>query len=237
MLKNTSDQLTEATREMLQRAGRCYAAAGWMGDAGRVFERAGDFRSAAAYYEQGQSWLFAGRCYACGGVWKDAARCFVRCNEWEEAAQCLEKAGEVVEAAWLWAHRLHRFQHARVLAERVKPAKDEERMAGELVLARCEVGLDRAGQAAGRLKGVVSELATFSVGWERQRLDEWALEVAQLLRRPDITAMIHAAAVAAKVPGAVDKWEAWAMEELGDASGIPGEKIEEEKIEAKKVRR
>ena len=41
------------------------------------------------------------------------------------------------------------------------------------------------------------------------------------LRRWDLIVLVHAAAVAAGVPGRVTRWESWALETFNDTTGIP----------------
>jgi tetratricopeptide (TPR) repeat protein len=230
MLKNKSDRLTDLARDLLQRAGRCYAAAGWGDDACRVYEQLGDFQRAAVYHEQQGRWLEAGQCYESMGEWQRAARCFMKCDEWEKAAECLGKSGEMIEAGWLWAHRLHRYRHARESVQRVEIRNERDRLGFEVVLSRCEIGLDEPAAAAVRMKNIISMLAAEPDGEERRQYVQRALEIAKILRRPDLAASIYASGVLAKVSQAGEQWEAWAIEELGDASGIPVEKIEGEKV-------
>ena len=49
----------------------------------------------------------------------------------------------------------------------------------------------------------------------------WALTIAQVLNRPDLTALIYATAYRAKIPNARQEWEVWALSTLGDATGVP----------------
>ncbi len=210
-----------AGNELIQRAVKCYAVAGWADDACRLFERLGDFRSAASYHERQGRWLEAASCYSSAGEWQSAARCFLQRNRYNDAAQCLEKAGDKIHAAWLWAHEVHRFRYAQTIARKEKPETEPDRLAVQLVLARCGAGLKKKTQAAKQLRQVIDILGTLALDMNRDRLNRWAFAVAHSLVRPDLTALIHAAAVSAQVPEAGEQWETWAIDALGDAAGVP----------------
>jgi tetratricopeptide (TPR) repeat protein len=209
--------------QLMQRAAKCYARAGWADDACRLFQSLGDFRSAASYQERQGRWLEAAACYSSAGEWQSAARCFLKRNRYSEAAQCLEKAGDKIHAAWLWAHHLHRFQYAQTIAANQKPGTNAEanHLSIQLVLARCGAGLKKKVQAAKQLHQVITTLRTLALDMNRNRLNQWAFAVADSLQRPDLTVLIHAASVSSQVPEATEQWETWAIDILGDAAGIP----------------
>ena len=125
------------TSELLQKAARCYAIAGWADDACRMFEELGDDRHAAPYHEQQGRWEQAARCYARAGEWQNAARCYLRCDQPDEAAECLSKAGQIQQAAWVWADQAHRFRRAESAVRGIVPESDADRLAVELIMARC----------------------------------------------------------------------------------------------------
>lgn len=206
---------------LLDKALQCYLAAGWLDDACRVSEQLGDFARAGQLHErQGRS-EEAAKAYARAGLWREAARCFERCDRPAEAADCLLKAGENLAASWLLAERAHRFVHALDVAQRLAPASPGEELFRELVVARCEAGTGEHGAAARRLRAAMAKLKDLESVQERLRCEEWTVAVARNLRRPDLTALAFAAAFQAGNPGAEERWEIWAMETLGDASGIP----------------
>ncbi len=210
------------TSDLLLRAAHCYVRAGWADDAGRCFQGAGHPLAAARLYEQRRQWAPAARAYAEAAEWQGAGRCYLRAGEPGPAADCLLKAGQKLEAAWILAAELHQFRRAHELA-RASGAADSDRdeaLARELVLARCEAGLDQSRDAARRLRGLLDELPGLlpMIG---QRAERRALAVAGSLGRPDLQALILAAASRAGIPGAFERWQAWAVDTLGDASGLP----------------
>ncbi|MCP4656968.1 MAG: hypothetical protein GY856_16275, partial [bacterium] len=209
--------------ELLLRAARCYEGAGWSADACRCYEGAGHPAEAARLYEARELWAPAARAYAEASEWSAAARCYLRAGEPEPASECLLKAGERLEASWVLAEDLHRFRHARSIVRELETDDDVDSVVRELVLARCEAGLREPGPASRRLRGVVRRLAELDSGLARDRVAERASAVARSLRRPDLEVLVHATASEAVVPGAAERWEAWAVTKLGDASGVPME--------------
>ena len=211
--------------QLLNRAANCYLGAELLDEACRCFEQLGDAARAARLHERQARWEQAARRYERARVWADAARCYQRCNLPLEAAECLLKAGERLEAAWVLADQAQRFQRARLVIQGLMTSSLAEALALELVVARCEAGNGKPKRAAVGLRAVVMRLNELGSGPERQRVESWAFAVAERLQRPDLTASLHAAAVVAGTPGAERRWEAWALETLGDATGIPLEHL------------
>ncbi len=207
--------------ELLQRAARCYAIAGWADDACRMFVQLGDDRRAAAYFEQSGKWDQAGECYRRVADWQSAARCFLACTRADEAAECFIKAGDPIRAAWIYAHQVRRFRKAETVAGNVKTETDADQLAVQLILARCEAGTGQIAKAAKKLRSVIVNLAALPPDMHRRRLHDWCLAVAEKLNRLDFTALIHAAAVSSGMPGANETWEKWAGDVLGDVTGVP----------------
>ncbi|HLX10923.1 MAG TPA: hypothetical protein VKY89_23945 [Thermoanaerobaculia bacterium] len=206
---------------LLEKARQCYLAAGWLVDACRLSENLGDHARAAQLNERLGRVEAAAEAYARAGLWRDAARCFESCGRPREAAECLVESGEFLAASWLLADRAHRFAHAREVAARLEPASPAEALLRDLVVARCEQGGGEPAAAARRLRQAAAGLGRIEGVQERLRAEQWALAVGQSLRRPDLVAMVYAAAYTAGNPGAEERWEIWARDALGDASGVP----------------
>ncbi len=215
--------------ELMLRAAACYARAGWAPEACRCYERSGHHAEAARLYQARGLWAPAAGAYALASAWRDAARCYLQAGEPGPAAECLLKAGETLEAAWILAEDLHRFQRARVLVRDLETDSATAAATRELVLARCEAGLKEAEAGARRLRRVIGHLGELDPGPGRERSELRAVAVARGLRRPDLQAQVHAAAENAGIHGAAERWEAWAVATLGDASGVPvdeGERLD-----------
>ncbi len=207
--------------ELLQRAAICYAFAGWANDACRMFVKLGDDRRAAAYFEKAGQWDQAGECYSRVTDWQSAARCFLACKKKNQAAACFMKAGDLIQAAWIWAHQVRRFRKAETTAGEAEIDTEADRLAVQLILARCEAGTGQITSAAKKLRNVIANLATLPPDMHSRHLNNWCLAVAESLNRPDFAALIHAAAVSSGLPEARENWEKWAKDVLGSASGVP----------------
>ena len=218
--------------ELLRRAANCYLGADLVDDACHCFEQLGDDALAARLHERQGRFLQAAQGYERTGNWTDAARCYQRCGLPNEAAACLLQAGDRWQAAWLLADQAGRWQRARLLAQELTPTTLMETLALELLLARCEAAGMHPRTAAARLQRVLQRLIEVPTGVERQQLESWAFAIANCLRRPDLAATLHAAAVVAGMPGASQRWESWALSNLGDATGIPLENVAAGKPEA-----
>ncbi len=211
----------QGNADLLARAASCYARAGWNREACRCFEQTGQHAEAARLYEIMELWPPAAEAYVLAGAWSSAARCYLRAGEPAPAAEYLLKAGEPLEAGWVLAEHLHRFQRARAVVDDAATPHVSDEAARELVLARCEAGSRQPGPAAKRLRRVIAGFGELGPGFGRQRIEDRVVAVASTLGRPDLAARLYAAVNAAQVPGAVERWEAWALETLGDATGIP----------------
>jgi hypothetical protein len=204
---------------LLNKAVSCYWQANCNDDACRCLEKLGDFGGAAPLHERAGRWDRAAWCFEQAGHWPAAARCYRQANEPLEAVRCLINASELLEAGWLLAHEAHRGDHARAILAQVNPQTTEEQLALALAKARCMVGSER--HAAGNVvRRVADGLAQTAPGPGRERVMQWALTLAEVLDRPDLTAQLHATAVDTAIPQAAERWEQWALERLGNASGI-----------------
>jgi hypothetical protein len=204
---------------LLSRAVYCYGRAACNDDACRCLEKLGDFSGAAPLHERAERWDRAAWCFEQAGQWVAAARCYRQAGEPLEAARCLVNAGELLEAGWLLAHAAHRPDRARAVLAQVNPRTTEEQLALALAQARCTVGSERH-TADNAVRRVADRLAQTAPGWERDRILDWALALTEVPDRPDLTAQLYAAAVDAAIPQAAERWEKWALERLGNASGI-----------------
>jgi hypothetical protein len=207
--------------ELLTQASRCYLAAGLPDDACRCLELLGNHQAAARLHEQGGRWEHAVANYMQAQDWQGAARCYLSLDRPDLAGDALVKAGDFLHAAWILAEHARLFERARNVLSGFATEVETQRLAAELVLARCEAGRGASAEASRRLARVALRLRELRPGPDRSRVEEWALAVGEALTRWDLIAQIHAAAVTAGVPGAVGRWEAWALKTLNDTTGIP----------------
>ncbi len=212
--------------ELLKRAARCYGSAGLALDASRCYESVGDFIGAGHLYEQALEWAHASRCFALAQQWPAAARAHLRAGEPEEAAEAWIKAGESGQAAWLLADECRLFTRARALAQSLSEGSPSSPVERELIIARSDIGQNRLADAARRLRAALRLMPSVGVTFSRDRLDAWALHIAGLLRRPDLTALVHSTSAKAGTAGSLDRWRSWAAQSLGDSSGIPASSAE-----------
>jgi hypothetical protein len=213
--------MTVSSVDLLARAASCYVRAGWKHEAVRCFEQTGQQAEAARLYEDLELWPAAASAYVLAGVWSSAARCFLRADDAASAAKYLLQADELLEAGWVLAERLHRFRRARAVVEPVATTHASDEAARQLVLARCDAGDGQSKPAAKRLGQVIRGFGKLDPGPGRGRVEEWTVAVAASLGRADLVSRLYAVASGAEIPGAVERWEAWAVETLGDATGIP----------------
>lgn len=203
-------------QELLEAAARCYLRAGEQDGACRCFELCAAWAEAATLHEaQGRVRQAAAR-YEQAGRWLDAARCHHAAGDAEGEARCLAGGGEKLRAAWVLAHVLGRARAAEELI-----ADTTASLAGEtdILLARCDVLRGERGRAAKRLRTALVWVERQAVGPARQRLLDWALAVAEALRRPDLGALVLAAS--AGDAGAEAQWDAWAERTFGEAVAPP----------------
>ncbi|MDR9899387.1 SUMF1/EgtB/PvdO family nonheme iron enzyme [Aetokthonos hydrillicola Thurmond2011] len=208
----------EATRrELLLKAAQCYVKAGWLADACRVWEQIGEYEQAAQTYEEQSLWEQAAQCYTKAKNWSNAARCYLMCEQPQAAVDSWIEAGDTLQAAWILADSLLQIYQVRAQLTNFIPQNQTQAIEIELITARCEASRRKKSQSAIRLRQQLDPLLTQS----QQHLYTWALRIAQVLNRPDLTALIYATAYRAKIPNACQQWEQWAIATLGDATGIP----------------
>lgn len=229
-------RLRREQRELLESAVRCYIRAGegdaacdvlaslgaW-GDAAGLHERAGRMTEAATMYERADRLL-------------DAARCHRAMGRLDEEARCLIVGEDLLGAAWVLAHDLRRFEEARAVVLRfddqasAKVGAKEETIADvptvrppespleqRWVLARCDLGQGRRAVATRTLSENAPQLAGTFAG---SRAVAWALALSDLLRRPDLTAIIFAGSTGADDRIEAD-WDQWTQKTLGASCGPP----------------
>jgi len=215
------------TIQLLQKAAQCYVEAGWLAEACRVWEKIGDYHQAAQTYEQQGNWSKAAQCYEQQGNWKKAAQCYLMCEQAEAAAECWQKAGETLQAAWIWADKLQQIYQTKAQLSNFIAQTEIQVLEIELITARCEASLGKKRESAVILREQLNQLLKLLTPSQRH-LYEWALRIATVLTRPDLTALIYATAYRAKMPNACQEWEIWAIITLGNATGIPKEEAAEE---------
>jgi tetratricopeptide (TPR) repeat protein len=206
--------------ELMQRAARCYALAGWNADACRMFVQLGDDRHAAAYFEKLGQYQRAGECYSRVAEWLNAARCFMQCHLKDQAASCYDKAGDRIQASWMWAHDVHHYQKALALVSQIEATSDTDRLFVQLIQARCDAGTARHSHAAKKLHQCIAQLESMPPDMHQHQAYDWCMAIAQHLNRPDLMALIHATALTCHRPNAQENWETWAKDVLGDCQAV-----------------
>ncbi|MBO3459577.1 SUMF1/EgtB/PvdO family nonheme iron enzyme [Aetokthonos hydrillicola CCALA 1050] len=139
------------------------------------------------------------------------------CEQPQAAVDSWIEAGDTLQAAWILADSLLQIYQVRAQLTNFIPQNQTQAIEIELITARCEASRRKKSQSAIRLRQQLDPLLTQS----QQHLYTWALRIAQVLNRPDLTALIYATAYRAKIPNACQQWEQWAIATLGDATGIP----------------
>lgn len=206
--------------ELLKRAAECYSRAQLLADAARLHEHLGNITEAASCREQLKQWEPAARLYAQAGNWPLAARCFLSANLPRQAADAWLQAGDHLQAAWLLADEANEFPRARSIVEGASGRAQADSVSVDIVLARCEAA-HSPDNAARTLKSVLTRLSAAAPDVRPTRVFEWAVRTAERIRRPDLAASFHAAAHAAHVFGAEEKWHSWSVERLGRPLQIP----------------
>ena len=208
---------------LLEKAARCYEQADLLDDAARVWDRLERPDEASRLHERRGDWRRAADAAVRGKAWGRAARCYARIEHWEDAARCHLEAAEPLDAAWIFAHHLELPANAWSALDRLASHRDAELLAEllavEIVRARCDVDRGRREAAVRRLRGVPAALRGIPPGPRLWKLENWSVRVSEKLGRPDLTASIFAASVAAGSKDAGERWAAWALHALGEAPG------------------
>ena len=207
------------SKELLQKAAQCYVKAGWLTEACRVWKQIGDYQQAAQTYEQQSDWAEAASCYRQAQNWTKAAFCYLKDGEKEIAAECWLAAGETLKAAWIWVSQLKQVYRTKEVLSNFVAQTETQALEIELITAHCEANTGKKRESAIRLRALLEPL----LDNPQPHLYQWALTIAERIKRPDLAALIHATAVRGNLPNAVAQWETWAIAKLGDATGIPPE--------------
>ncbi len=215
----------EENLQMLKKAAECYVKAGWWMDACRVWEKMGEYQQAALIYEQEGNWLKAGECYRKIENWKKAAECYQKGEEAEAALECWLKAGEILQVAWIWVDTFQQSHQSQAEIKKILHPTESQKLEIELITARWEASGNKTRESGKRLRELL-EVLRKELRPSKRYLYEWGLKIAKEIKRPDLTALIYATAYRAKMPNVCKEWEIWAIETLGDATGIPQEEAE-----------
>lgn len=167
-------------------------------------------------------WEQAARCYESAGAPAEAARCYLEASAYRRAGDLYRQLGRyaeaaeayapisAVDAAWLLAHHVGDSARARALLPNPHDPLEW------LVLARCDI-VD--GSTMDNVLDAL-EMARAAIGLQigdQQRIEAWAIQVAESARRYDQVALIFAACVLAGRQGAEGRWRDWAATHLGGA--------------------
>ena len=205
--------------QLLKKAAQCYVKEGWLAEACRVWIQIEEYQQAAQIYEEQSQWAAAANCYRQAQNWRKAAECYLKEGEAETAAECLLSGGETLKAAWLWVSQLKQVYRTKEILSSLVVQTTTEEIERELIIAHCEASTGKKQESAQRLKQQLEPL----LNHRQPHLYEWALTIAEVIKRPDITALIHATGVRANLPNASSQWEKWARAKLGDVTGVPKE--------------
>jgi hypothetical protein len=204
--------VSEPDPDLLNRAAACYQRAGALAEAARCYREAGSYRRAADLHER-------------LGRHRDAALDQARAGNRDLAAWLLvQYAGDPAAA------RDHLAALPTIGPAPAVPAMHQQLAASptispgtapavpalrrQLVLARCDVAQGRAPRTAlDALAQVCTELARPAT-LPDQYLEPWSVALAEAIGRPDQVALVFAAAVRGRRPGAEERWRVWMRDVL-----------------------
>ncbi|AFZ01316.1 formylglycine-generating enzyme family protein [Calothrix sp. PCC 6303] len=224
-MSETPEELTSI--QLLQKAAQCYMKAGWFADACRVWEQLGEYHQAAQIYEQQENWQKAAQCYEQAQNWAKAAECYLIGDEPEAAANSWLQAGETLQAAWIWADSLQQVYRTKGELSNFIAQTEIQALEIELITARCHASSGKKRESALILREQLNQILKLVTPSQRH-LYTWGLRIAEVIRRPDLTALMYATGYRAKLPNVCKEWEIWALATMGDATGIPKEEAAEE---------
>jgi formylglycine-generating enzyme required for sulfatase activity len=158
-------------------------------------------------------------CYEQAGQIEDMCRCLQALGEYVEAAELYAANSEPWLSAWMYAEGAHLFHQARYLVQDLPIKELADELSRDLILARCDA--ERLESQAGLVVSKVIKNFPNLPLIHRQRIEEWAVAVAQQLGRFDLVATTYAIAYTTGTPESEVRWEAWALSTLGDATGVP----------------
>ena len=186
-------------------------------------------RAAACYVRAGIP-LDAVRCYRAAGSYRPAADIWARLGAFPEAARDYAAAGAHEEAAWIFAHHLGDIPAARAelaAADAAAAAPADPAAARpvasraadlrrRLILARCNAAENvAAAETLDILTEVMRHLEHDVEPLGRISMEERAVVVAEAMNRPDLVALLFAAAVRGGRSRAAERWNAWSERALG----------------------
>ncbi|MGW4942362.1 hypothetical protein ACWEOZ_12340 [Actinoplanes sp. NPDC004185] len=220
--------MTAGRRELLIRAGDCYALAAAPDDAAECYVAAGAHLKAGEQLRSAGRWTAAAEQFRAARRWRSAAECYRAAGARKDAVTCWITAGDGLRAGWelvtsaaprrAAAITLHRV---RDLAGGTEPQSPADRLSIALLRALAEPDPDVSRSATATVLADLPGRLTGPAVTGGPDLLSWAVRAADLIERPDLAATLLAAAYEARVPGAADRWRAWAVDALGDATGIP----------------
>ncbi|MGH3937568.1 MAG: hypothetical protein ACRDTG_02885 [Pseudonocardiaceae bacterium] len=176
---------------------------------------------AAECYQRLDMSAEAARCYREAGSHRQAAKLHERLGHYSEAAADYARAGLPDLAAWLLVHHAGDSAAARKrLALGWQPPSGAAAIPAvtplrrRLILARCDVAEGRS-PATGLavLADACTELAKYSPLTD-QNIELWAVALAEAMDRDDQVALVFAAAVRGRRPGAAQRWRTWSHQVL-----------------------
>jgi len=187
-------------------------------------------RRAAGCYQRGGWPHEAARCYRAAGSHQLAAQAWESAGAFADAVVDFEAAGLVERAAWLLAHHLEDPAGARAVIAGVpevgRPKEDRlsegTHLLRRLVLARCDVAEERAGQFVREtLTEVMDHLTARGDVSQNPELEPWAVLTAEAMQRPDLVALIFAASVRGHRFEARARWDEWSRRVLNVPLVLP----------------
>lgn len=205
--------------ELWAAAGRCWLAAGAEDEALAAFEAADAHSSLAALYERKGRFGEAGAAYEKTALWMDAARCYRIAGQLEDAERCLGLGEIPLRRAWALAHEHGRTEEALQVLD-TAPTRDAGEISGALlVLARVDVARGARDEAARKIWLVLPKLAAISPASGFRIVFGWAVAIAELLRRPDLAAIVLASAPRGFEADVL--WDEWSKRTFGAAIPPP----------------
>jgi hypothetical protein len=185
---------------------------------------AGLLQRAARCYRQAGAKRDAARCFGEAGLNVEAGDLFMTMGHYREAAREYAAGGRVLDAAWLLVDVVGDPRAAREQMARTQwgiAGSDEPDLLQRLVMARCEVA--EGGERRQILKVLGEAQASLAQPdyWSDPRVEHWAVAVAEAARRYDQAALVFAAAVRGRDPGAVRRWQEWSARTLGVDLQLP----------------
>jgi hypothetical protein len=180
-------------------------------------------RRAAGCYQRGGWPHEAARCYRTAGSHQLAAQAWESAGAFPDAVVDFEAAGLADRAAWLLVHHLEDPAGARAV---IAGAPEVDRREGDrlssgthllhrLVLARCDIAEEQTGPFVREtLTEVMDHLAVRGGVSQNPEIESWAVLTAEAMQRPDLIALIFAAAVRGHRFEARARWDEWSRRVL-----------------------